>query len=128
MKTNAARFAAGLVLLSAGAPLPACAQFIYPPVLVVPPPAQNYTPKPVYRPPPRQTETCGYAGARIQGRALRRQDVGAGLGPRQARARQGRGYRIGGAYRMPPLSQSSFSPRGIPSFESAPTLRLNTSA
>ena len=56
MKTNAARFAAGLVLFSAGAPLPACAQFIYPPVLVVPPPAQNYTPKPVYRPPPDKSK------------------------------------------------------------------------
>jgi hypothetical protein len=56
MKTNAARFAAGLVFLSAGAPLPACAQFIYPPVFVVPPPAQNYTPKPVYRPSPDKSK------------------------------------------------------------------------
>ena len=51
MKTYV-RFAAGLVFFSAGAPLPVSAQFIYPPVLVVPPPAQNYAPKPVTRPPP----------------------------------------------------------------------------
>jgi hypothetical protein len=51
MKTNAVRFAAGLVLLSAGAPLPACAQFIYPPVFVVPPPSQSYAP-PKPKPPP----------------------------------------------------------------------------
>ena len=38
MKTNAVRFAAGLVFLIGGAPLPACGQFIYPPVFVVPPP------------------------------------------------------------------------------------------
>ena len=56
MKTNAARFAAGLVFFSACAPLPACAQFIYPPVFVVPPPAQDYTPKPVYRPPPDKSK------------------------------------------------------------------------
>ena len=32
-------------------------------------------------------------------------------------------YLIGGAYWMPPLLQSEFSPRGIFSFDSAPTLR-----
>jgi hypothetical protein len=42
MKTNAVRCAAGLVFLVGGAPLPACGQFIYPPVFVVPPPAQDY--------------------------------------------------------------------------------------
>jgi hypothetical protein len=53
MKSSTARFAAGLVFLVVGAPFPACGQFIYPPVFVVPPPAQDYgTPKPVYRPPP----------------------------------------------------------------------------
>jgi hypothetical protein len=53
MKTNAVRFAAGLVFFTAVAPFPACGQFIYPPVFVVPPPAQDYgAPKPVYRPPP----------------------------------------------------------------------------
>ena len=42
MKANAVRFAAGLVFLAVGAPLPALRQFIYPPVFVVPPPAQDY--------------------------------------------------------------------------------------
>jgi hypothetical protein len=32
-------------------------------------------------------------------------------------------YLIGGAYWMPPLLQSEFSPRGIFKFDSAPTLR-----
>jgi hypothetical protein len=52
MKTNAVRFAAGLVLFIVGAPFPACGQFIYPPVFVVPPPAQDYgSPRPASRPP-----------------------------------------------------------------------------
>ncbi len=55
MKTNASRFAAGLVFFSAIAPLPACAQFFYPPIVVVPPPAQNYPVKPANRPPPDKT-------------------------------------------------------------------------
>jgi hypothetical protein len=49
MKANAVRIAAGIVFLAVGAPSYAYAQFIYPPVFVVPPPAQNYgtaTPKP----------------------------------------------------------------------------------
>ena len=51
MKANVVRFAAGLAFLAVGAAFPACGQFIYPPVLVVPPPAQSYTtPKP--KPPP----------------------------------------------------------------------------
>lgn len=33
------------------------------------------------------------------------------------------GYRIGGAYKMPPAVHNAFRPRGIPSFESVPTLR-----
>ena len=48
MKTNAFRIAAGVALFAFGAPFPACAQFIsnYP-VIIVPPPAQNYVlPKP----------------------------------------------------------------------------------
>jgi hypothetical protein len=53
MRTNAVRFAAGLALFAFGASFPACGQFIYPPVLVIPPPAQNYAaPKPASRPPP----------------------------------------------------------------------------
>ena len=33
------------------------------------------------------------------------------------------GYRIGGAYKIPPAVHNAFSPRGIPSFEPVPTLR-----
>jgi hypothetical protein len=54
MKTNAIRFAAGVALFALGAPFPACAQMIsnYP-VIIVPPPAQNYAmPKPAPKPPP----------------------------------------------------------------------------
>jgi hypothetical protein len=52
MKTNAVRFAAGLALLAAGAPVPAFGQFIYPPVFI-PPPQQNYAPpRPAPKPPP----------------------------------------------------------------------------
>jgi hypothetical protein len=51
MNTNAVRFAAGLAFFAVGAQFPAWGQFIYPPVFVVPPPAENYvTPKP--KPPP----------------------------------------------------------------------------
>ena len=47
MKTNAARFAAGVALIAFGAPFPAFGQFSYPPLIVVPPPAQEYAaPKP----------------------------------------------------------------------------------
>jgi hypothetical protein len=50
MKTNAVRFAAGLGLFAVGAPFAACAQFFYPPIVIVPP-AENYgAPKP--KPPP----------------------------------------------------------------------------
>ena len=59
MKANAVRFAAGLVFLAAGAPFHAAhAQFIYPPVFVVPPPASGSytTPKPVTKPPPDKSK------------------------------------------------------------------------
>jgi hypothetical protein len=53
MKTKAVRFAAGLALLAAGAPFPASSQFFYPPIVIVPPPAQDYAnPKPASRPAP----------------------------------------------------------------------------
>jgi hypothetical protein len=54
MQANAVRFAAGLVFLAVCAPFRADAQFIYPPVFVVPPPASGSytTPKPVTKPPP----------------------------------------------------------------------------
>jgi hypothetical protein len=74
MNTNAIRFAAGLGLFAAGAPFPAFAQFIYPPVLVVPPPAENYmTPKLVPRSSPdkskpAQTPTQTKPGGHYEGR------------------------------------------------------------
>ncbi len=54
MKTKAFRIASGVALLAFGAPIPACAQFFsnYP-VIIVPPPAQNYAlPKPAPKAPP----------------------------------------------------------------------------
>jgi hypothetical protein len=52
MKTKAFRIAGGVALLACGAPPPACAQFTYP-MIVVPPPAQNYAaPKPAPKAPP----------------------------------------------------------------------------
>ena len=52
MKINAVRFAAGLGLIALGAPLPAAGQY-FPPLIIVPPPAQDYSmPKPAPRPPP----------------------------------------------------------------------------
>jgi hypothetical protein len=63
MKTNAVRFAAGLALFAAGAPFPAFGQFIYPPVFVVPPPAENYASPPPKPPPdkPKPAETSPQA-------------------------------------------------------------------
>jgi hypothetical protein len=52
MKTNAVRFAAGLALVVIGASCPASGQYFPPPLIIVPPPAQDYaTPKPAPRPP-----------------------------------------------------------------------------
>jgi hypothetical protein len=54
MKINDIRLTAGVALFALGTPFPACAQFFsnYP-VIIVPPPAQNYTlPKPTPKPPP----------------------------------------------------------------------------
>jgi hypothetical protein len=52
MKTKALRITAGVALLAFGAPLPACAQFNYP-MIIIPPPAQNYAlPKPAPKAPP----------------------------------------------------------------------------
>lgn len=42
MRLNAVRFAAGLALIGFGAPLPAYGQYFPPPLIVVPPPAQDY--------------------------------------------------------------------------------------
>jgi hypothetical protein len=54
MKTKAFRIAGGVALLAFGAPLPACAQFNYP-LIIVPPPAQNYVlPKPAPKAPPAE--------------------------------------------------------------------------
>jgi len=53
MKANAVRFAAGLALVAFGAPFPALGQYFPPPLIFVPPPAQEYaTPRPAPRPPP----------------------------------------------------------------------------
>jgi hypothetical protein len=53
MKANGVRFAACLALVAFAAPFPACGQFIYPPLVIVPPAAQDYaTPKPAPKPPP----------------------------------------------------------------------------
>jgi hypothetical protein len=52
MKASAIRFAAGLALVAVSAPLPAAAQYL-PPLIIVPPPAQNYAaPRPAPKPPP----------------------------------------------------------------------------
>lgn len=51
MKTKAVRFAAGLALVAVGAPFPAFGQYFPPPLIVVPPPAQEYArPKPAPEP------------------------------------------------------------------------------
>ena len=53
MKTNAAQLAAGLALVAFGAPFPASGQYFPPPLIIVPPPAQEYSkPKPVPNPAP----------------------------------------------------------------------------
>jgi hypothetical protein len=52
MKANAIRFAAGLALVAIAAPLPGAAQYL-PPLIIVPPPAQDYAaPRPGRRPDP----------------------------------------------------------------------------
>jgi hypothetical protein len=57
MKANAVRIAAGFALIAFAAPFPACGQFIYPPLVIVPPPAQSYAvPKPAPKPPPDKTK------------------------------------------------------------------------
>ena len=58
MKANAVRLAAGLTVFAICAPLPAGAQFFYPPIVIVPPPNENYpTPKP--KPPPDKPNPAG---------------------------------------------------------------------
>src|SRR5271170_3571272 len=53
MKANAVRCAATLALVAFAAPLPATAQYFPPPLIIVPPPAQDYAaPRPAPRPPP----------------------------------------------------------------------------
>jgi hypothetical protein len=72
MKSNAVRFAAGLGLFAVGAPFPACAQFFYPPIVIVPPPTENYpTPKPKTppdRPKPADSSTQAKPGGHYEGR------------------------------------------------------------
>jgi hypothetical protein len=52
MKASAVRFAAWLALVAVAAPLPAAAQYL-PPLIIVPPPAQDYAaPRPAPKPAP----------------------------------------------------------------------------
>jgi hypothetical protein len=52
MKTNAVRLAAGLAMVAFGAPAPAFGQYFPPPLIIVPPPAQEYAaPRPAPNPP-----------------------------------------------------------------------------
>ena len=58
MDTKSFRIAGGVALLAFGAPLPACAQFNYP-MIIVPPPAQNYVvPKPAPKAPPEKPKSA----------------------------------------------------------------------
>ncbi len=53
MKANAVRFATGAALVAFAAPLPAAGQYFPPPLIIVPPPAQDYAiPKPAPKPQP----------------------------------------------------------------------------
>ncbi|HEY1862727.1 MAG TPA: hypothetical protein VGG77_03365 [Roseiarcus sp.] len=53
MKANGLRFVAGLALVTVCAPLPASGQYFPPPLIIVPPPAQDYAaPRPAPKPPP----------------------------------------------------------------------------
>jgi hypothetical protein len=77
MKANAVRFAAGLALVAFGAPLPACGQFIYPPLVIVPPPAQDYAkpraapnPPPPDKPKPPDSPTDARPKGHYQGRTF----------------------------------------------------------
>ena len=69
MKTSAVRATVGLMFFALDA-LPARAQFIYPPVLVVPPPAQNYIPKPKTpdKPKPADAPPAQVKGGHYEGR------------------------------------------------------------
>ncbi len=128
MKAQVFAAAAGLATALA-ASAPADAQFMgnYPVIIVPPPPAQNLG----------VAKACAEAGQAQHLCAAARSIRAAGPvplpGPDEGlpidplRERQIRAQRIGGAYWMPPLSHSSFSPRGMPSFEWTPTLRSNTS-
>jgi hypothetical protein len=53
MRTNAVRLVAGLAMVAFGAPVPASGQYFPPPLIIVPPPAQEYAvPKPAPKPLP----------------------------------------------------------------------------
>jgi hypothetical protein len=77
MRTNAFRFAAGLMLIAFGAPFPASGQYLPPPLIIFPPPAQDYAaPRPVLKPPPpdkpKPSDTSGQTKptGRYQGRTF----------------------------------------------------------
>jgi len=61
MKTNV-RFAAGLALFAFGAPFPACGQFIYPPIIIIPPPENYATSEPAPKPPPAKPKPAAKPG------------------------------------------------------------------
>jgi hypothetical protein len=53
MRADGVRFVAGLALLAICAPLPASGQYFPPPLIIVPPPTQDYgAPKPAPKPLP----------------------------------------------------------------------------
>ena len=63
MRASAVWFAAGLALVAFATPLPATAQYFPPPLIIVPPPAQDYaTPRPApNRPPPAKPKPADAA-------------------------------------------------------------------
>ncbi|HEY1783399.1 MAG TPA: hypothetical protein VGG79_23770 [Roseiarcus sp.] len=67
MKTNAVRFVAGLALVAFGAPFPAFGQYFPPPLIIVPPQAQEYArPRPRAEPPPPKPGPPGDAAPYVK--------------------------------------------------------------
>ena len=116
------------VALGLAAAGPARAQYFspgYPAVIAVPPPAQGMVDS---EEDPARGSASGRSGAAYRTTSRRRTTpaatkVGRGFASRPADP----AYCTAGAYWMPPLSHSSFRPRGIPSLVCAPTLRSKIS-
>jgi len=77
MKTNAFRFAAGFALVAVDGVFPVSGQYLPPPLIVVPPPAQDYSmPRPASKPlPPDKSKPVdnppqARPGGRYQGRTF----------------------------------------------------------